>query len=204
MQALQPSSNFYPIDHQTRENLERQDEQYSLISKIALGVFVGMVCIPLNITINFVVTVILNSFGIEVTEQQECMKIFDECGETTSVAANSYTPMQKFLLLYGCLLGPIFEEIGFRGCLDSFLQSCQINPSDANAKTARIIATSLLFGAAHLSEEQGYANIPIFAVTTFLGGVFHLLKEETGDIIAPCAAHATHNTIALLPQILGE
>ncbi len=189
MLAIQ-SLPFFPCHiYHSSQDLERQNHQYKLISKIALGIITGILCVPINQHISFVVTGILGYFGIELIAQQDCIKHLNK--------TRNYPLIHNFFLLYICLLGPIIEEIGFRGVLESTLKKYLINPNDITSKIARIIIPSLLFGAAHLSVSQGYTNIAIFSTAVLLGIAFQLLKAETGDLVAPCAAHITHNTTAL-------
>ncbi len=198
MSPIDLLSPIHPIDLEAQRLDNAQNEQYTLISKIALGIFAGIGCLTCNAFLGVVTVVILDSFGIELTENQECMQILEDYEDPL---------IQKILIASICLFAPIIEEIEFRWGLDTAFQYSQqrldYDPDSTTSKTMRIAAVSLFFGACHLTPEQGYTNIPIFIITTLLGGALHCLKEETGDIIAPTAAHITHNTVLMLPEILS-
>lgn len=84
------------------------------------------------------------------------------------------------------LLGPITEEIVFRGFLQRYL-SCRVTRSTS------ILLTSTLFAFVHYSPLQGVANLPllssIFVLSLYLGFVY----EKTLSIIAPIAMHVLFN-----------
>jgi len=84
------------------------------------------------------------------------------------------------------LLGPITEEIVFRGFLQRYL-SCRLKRSTS------ILLTSSLFAFVHYSPLQGVANIPlvvsIFVLSLYLGFVY----EKTLSIISPIVVHVLFN-----------
>ncbi|MCK4933956.1 MAG: CPBP family intramembrane metalloprotease [Simkaniaceae bacterium] len=181
------------VDLEAQRLNDEQNEQYTLISKIALGVFVGIVKFSGIALLEVIITQILSGFGIELTETQACMQILEDCEDPL---------MQKLIIAEICLIGPIIEEIIFRSGIDNGFQFSQYlmgyDPDSTTQKTIRFATASLIFGALHLTPEQGYLNIPIFIFTTLAGVVYHYLKEETGDIIAPSAAHITNNTLVMI------
>jgi uncharacterized protein len=95
-----------------------------------------------------------------------------------SQAQNRYLIM---LTLFVAVLGPILEEMFFRGF---FYRAFRAH---FGIRTAMVI-TSFLFAAMHLSLV---AFFPIF----FLGLFLNYLAERTGSLVPSMTAHMTHNLI---------
>jgi membrane protease YdiL (CAAX protease family) len=87
-----------------------------------------------------------------------------------------------FVYLAIGILGPIFEEIFFRGILLQFFE--QKMPS-----WAAILLSSALFGAAH------YYSLGIMFFGALTGLVLALLYKKTGSIVPGILLHALNNTI---------
>ena len=83
-------------------------------------------------------------------------------------------------LLYVCVVGPVFEELLFRGVILQTLKRY-------NAFFA-IIASSLIFGLFHLYLEQGtHAFV--------LGIVLAYIAIKTDSLMVPILLHTIHNTL---------
>lgn len=80
------------------------------------------------------------------------------------------------------VLGPLAEEIVFRGYLQELCVACV-------GERAGIAATAVMFGLVH---GIGYA-LPIFVFGWFLGD----LRRRHGSILAPWLAHAVFNAISV-------
>ncbi len=89
------------------------------------------------------------------------------------------------------VLGPIVEEWLFREKLEAKLREWTHIPA------LRICMNGLLFGLLHVWRFPTWALFPKFVITTFGGCVAAALREKTGDIIAPSAAHILHNGVVL-------
>jgi hypothetical protein len=86
-----------------------------------------------------------------------------------------------------CVLGPIVEEILYRGYLRDALRS--VLPTGAT-----VVLTALLFGLSH-----GW----LYAFPTFLLGLlFGVLRERHGSLLAPALAHVVHNTTMVATTLL--
>ena len=80
------------------------------------------------------------------------------------------------------LLGPLIEELLFRGFLQTFLEGL------FGERTA-LLATSALFAVLH-----GMAGLPaLFLLSLFLGW----LQQRTRSILVPWSVHALNNTVML-------
>lgn len=86
-------------------------------------------------------------------------------------------------ILYGCLLGPIFEELVFRGVFYKAL-------SRYNRLTG-IIFSSILFGLFH-------GNLQQFFYTTLGGIIFCYITDRSGSIIPAILTHMACNTFNIL------
>ena len=91
-----------------------------------------------------------------------------------------------FLILYIVLIGPIFEELLFRGVI--------LRTLDRYHRVFAILISSLLFGLMHMNLVQSI-------VTFFIGCVlaYASLKEES--LMVPIVLHILNNTISLLSSI---
>jgi len=88
-----------------------------------------------------------------------------------------------FSLFMG-LVGPIFEEVFFRGFVyQAFRRKIGV--------VHGILLTSLIFAALH---GHWVAFLPIFLLAVIL----NLLFEKTGSIIPGAVMHMTHNSVMLL------
>lgn len=100
------------------------------------------------------------------------------------------------------LWGPLIEEIVFRGiCQSCLMEIAEGVLPDKDVKIfshtiklsalVAIVATSILFGLAHLSSGLGILHV---VMATFGGIVMGLLKHHYG-LTASAAAHVTNNGI---------
>jgi membrane protease YdiL (CAAX protease family) len=158
-----------------------------------------------------IVTFIPMSKIFEVLENSVCSKIktcFKQEFSQDAVKIFSLSQINPVLAvaagLYIAVIGPMIEEIIFRGDIQDslntyFEEKC---PNRAAAKILSTSCSSLIFGAAHLSPLQNTAsNIIIMLFTTAMGVTMSALKETTGDLWAPTAFHITNNTVAVYQLI---
>lgn len=90
----------------------------------------------------------------------------------------------KIILLYGSILGPIVEELLFRGLVQGRLRQ-------AMKPKAAILISALAFGIIHLNTIQG-----VYA--TIIGLFFGIIYEKTNSLWFPILGHIGVNTIAQL------
>lgn len=107
--------------------------------------------------------------------------------------STAYTALQLTLTFLSLvILPPIAEEIIFRGFLFTSLRAKYRFHSAA-------VATSLLFGAAHLQFGADAPLLWMAALDTFiLSYVLCFLREKTGSLWAPILLHALKNLIAFM------
>ena len=103
-------------------------------------------------------------------------------------AANPIVTMLKghVLAAYGlaCIFAPVLEETMFRGALFHHLRG-------RHSWFASAVAVALMFAIIH---PQGWLAIPVLCSIAM---VLAALREWRGSIIAPMAAHAFNNFIAI-------
>ncbi len=78
---------------------------------------------------------------------------------------------------------PFFEELAFRGLIQSWLRSLL-------PRWAAVVLTALLFGLAH---EPWIMKFPVFLLGLFFG----YARERTGSLWASWTAHVLHNGLAV-------
>jgi membrane protease YdiL (CAAX protease family) len=103
-----------------------------------------------------------------------------------SLAGNNV--QNALIILYVCLLGPIFEEILFRGLI---LQSLR----PWGDKLA-IIVSGVLFGLMHLNLTQG---IP----AALLGMFFGFVAVKCGSIVPTVILHIMYNSTTMVMELCG-
>lgn len=137
--------------------------------------------------------------------------------EQDSIALMKSPTVGTAFSVYACVGAPLIEEYLCRGVLQGYFvnQETQVKkrvwtrvhdylrpPAAENGLSWKrfqtILKSSICFGVAHYSYHQGIANIPIVAVTTVMGIAAGILREQTGNLWAPTALHALHNTIVTL------
>lgn len=94
-----------------------------------------------------------------------------------------------FIFLLAVVFAPITEEIFFRGALFGHVRGWLAWPAAA-------LLVGLIFAAIH---PQGFAGIPVLAAIGFNMAV---LRQWRGTLIAPIAAHAFNNAVALTVGIM--
>jgi len=93
-----------------------------------------------------------------------------------------------YLLLFISVIGPICEEVFFRGFLYKSLRS------KFNVKTA-VFINSIIFSFLHI-DPIGFA--PIFFLSIMLSYIY----EKTGSLVAPITAHIIHNSVVSIFMLL--
>ena len=84
-------------------------------------------------------------------------------------------------LVLVALFSGVGEEVFFRGAVQ---------------QEFGLVVASVAFGLAHVGPDRRYLLWTAWAVLA--GGVFGLLFEATGGLLAPVVAHAAHNAATLL------
>lgn len=126
---------------------------------------------------------------------------------------NGLGSVSKVLLSpFICVLGPIMEELEFRGGLqgiikdklESFYVNLGFSDSAANiaARVTSVFFTSIIFGLVHFSNALVFWCNPVLFLpqviaATIMGLMLGLAKEFSGDVYMPIGMHIGNNTIAM-------
>jgi membrane protease YdiL (CAAX protease family) len=97
-----------------------------------------------------------------------------------------------WIIFLACVVAPVVEEIFFRGVLYGHLRSATARWQREASILGSGLVCGVLFAAVH---PQGWIAIPI--LTSVSLALSHA-REWRGSLLAPMAAHALHNGVALL------
>lgn len=150
------------------------------------GLVTFLVALPLVDGTSFAWDYLLEKTGLP-TEKQDMVDILQNTGSPGVKIA---------LILVATLLVPVTEEVLFRGGLFRYFRT-------RVPRWAAIAATSLLFGALHVSWGDHLGGLPSLAPLTVLAVVFCLAYERTGSIGTTIVAHALFNLNTLVLLVSG-
>ena len=166
---------------------------------LALGVAASMPAAAAVTVVSAVTEVALNSLGLRT---EGCQQDASRLLETTS------SPGAVIAMVV--VLGPIIEEVIFRGVLRDLvvgLEPKEVNPEKYCGMTwerlVSVAKVSLIFGLVHLSPNQGWLNVPIVIALSVLGFIMGMLREYTGNLWAPTGLHMANNGLAVASQLLA-
>lgn len=104
-----------------------------------------------------------------------------------------------FYLLALCvaILGPIIEEILFRGFLQGWLR-------EKGSKNLAIIITAIVFTLFHYEVSLGISNIELLIPLFIMGLSLSYLKEREESLLAPIGLHIAFNAFGILGILLFD
>ena len=97
------------------------------------------------------------------------------------------------ITVFGITLGPLIEELLFRG----FLQPVLVNVAGV---FPGILITAAIFGGMHLTQNAGLWQSGV--IITLAGFGFGLIRHVTGSTQASTIAHIAYNTLPFLATTL--
>ncbi len=133
---------------------------------VGIGLVGGMALMPFSLA----VASVLESIGVPVVEQEWVRLLFADPAIRATMA------------VWLIVLGPISEEIFFRGYVLRFLSA------ELGYPTALIVSSSL-FAVTHLNWSG-------FLVYLVIGCILGYLQHRTGRLVAPIVAHVVYNALA--------
>jgi membrane protease YdiL (CAAX protease family) len=94
---------------------------------------------------------------------------------------------------------PIVEEIVYRGMLPALLSPRGPGAPGLTRRLGIAVVSSAAFAVAHTGARcgAGAASLPSLALSFGCGLAFHLLREASGGLAAPMAAHAGVNATTM-------
>jgi membrane protease YdiL (CAAX protease family) len=148
-------------------------------------------------------------------------KILKGCG--TCLAVNPFNSLSLGLKIifspFICVIGPIFEEVWFRGDLqgtlkekfESFYQKCGLSDRFINiaSRITAVFFASIIFGLVHFSNALVFWCNPVLflpqvVAAALMGILFGIAKEITGDLFLSSGMHIGNNTLAWFQEIQGS
>lgn len=132
-----------------------------------------VILLGVNFYVSFIYQLVINHFDVPTTD--------------ISILFTGTVWMDLVILAYTVLIGPVFEELLFRGVI--------LRTLDKYHRTFAILVSSALFGMMHMNLSQG--------VTTFFIGcvlAYASLKEESMTL--PIVLHIANNLVAVLSVAL--
>ncbi len=105
----------------------------------------------------------------------EVMDSYNETLSSAGLGSNFLTT-----LIYGCMFGPIAEELMFRAVTQGYLRRSGLNA------VAVVFIQAILFGIAHMNPVQS-------TYATLFGLSLGLLRHKYGNIRISCLAHIVFN-----------
>lgn len=192
LRKLEKACSFFSCDCISEETAIK-------IGKVALGVLAFVVVTPLIGLAVERVADLLVSYGCDISPKQDAMQIWDQL---STLPAFFSIPLKTVLGVYIVALGPIFEEFVFREVFrnlsETIVHGIGQDPNTFWGKVEMVLLNGLAFTTIHLSLEQGWTNVIMFVFTFLWGCVLSILRETTGDIIAPSAAHIANNSVSMI------
>ncbi|MFQ5863174.1 MAG: lysostaphin resistance A-like protein [Candidatus Brocadiales bacterium] len=137
------------------------------------GLLRYVVVLPLIVAAGFLVELMTRSVDVTPQHQEVVLRLLEERSYFSIVA----------IVTFGALVGPVAEEVLFRGFLQPALR-------DIMGSVKAIFLTSFLFALVHF-------NVYIFLQIFILGLLLGYLYEKTGTLVAPASAHILHNSVSL-------
>lgn len=147
---------------------------------ILLGVLAAIIFFPIGDLLQAASIELIAKFHIKTPTQQAVVTLQD----ATALASRIY------LVLFYITIGPLGEEILFRGILYPCIKQ-------TGYPRLALWGTSLAFAAIHV-------NLPIFIPLLVLGMASAWLYEKTNNLLASITLHSTFNAIELVIMYFGE
>ena len=153
-------------------------------ARSALGMNPPRTPLSLPTAFGIIAGILLISFVLVLLLEYSGMREDSALAELAQRFAGTETRHLPLLLLGVALLPAISEELLFRGFLLGAI-------GGRFGSQVGLVASSLLFGLAHMDLAQGSAA---FVLGLYLGGV----RLRTGSVHASILAHASNNAVAVL------
>lgn len=141
-------------------------------ASIAVGCLAAIAFLPIQVGASALQDWIYGLLGREFHAQEILVKAIEGPDATFGAVA-----------LFAVLVAPPFEEFAFRGLLHSGFRT-RLGPVAAS------IATAFLFAAFH-------GNLDVVPVLFLFGLLLSWLRERTGGLTVPIAAHACYNAVQM-------
>lgn len=148
----------------------------NLFRQIRTGVYGYFMFLPVYLVIVLIVSNISRILGIELKAQEVLTMLVDK---------DNFTPFQLYVMIaFVAVIGPIFEEIFFRGFLYRAFKKYF-------GRAAGLTASAVLFAMIH-------NNLMAFFPIVGLGIMLGILVDKTSSLIPSIVMHILVNSVSLL------
>lgn len=141
---------------------------------------------PMTLIYTGLTLVLISVFIANLTRTPDVSTPFQEMLNTNTLSRVS-------IAIFGVTLGPLVEELLFRGFLQPVL-------TNAAGVFPGILITSVLFGALHLSQNANLWQSGL--VIAIAGFGFGLVRHLTGSTRASTLTHVAYNTLPCLMTLI--
>ncbi len=176
-----------------KPNLWNRDKKQTsdLVRSFFRGIATWPLAFPSSLFIHALLTLLLFLLTTFTPKSQRMLDDFQRIFNENRWGIPSISLL--FLIL---IMGPLVEEILFRGFLQNYLKKF------LKVKWA-ILITSLLFAALHFDRSSGLNNIPLIASLLVFSLYLGYLYQREGTLFASFGLHMTFNLISMLQIIYG-
>ena len=137
---------------------------------LALGALVGILSVPMALSLNKLMAWLMSLIQMEAVEQPTIKVLKVTVGTAQRICFG----------ITAILVAPVVEESLFRGILYPMIKQ-------RSSPMIAVSTTSLLFAAIH-------ANVMTFVPLTFFAIILTLLYEKTDTLLAPIVSHSIFNS----------
>lgn len=170
------------------------------VYEMSVGIISAVAAVPVLDYLETKVCEWMTNMQFDISSLQDVVYLWEMIQGISSPIIQVATKVS--FLFYVVILGPIIEEVLCRGFFNGWLKNQFIENgydlSEPLVKALYLGIAGVFFGALHLSPFQGWANVPIFVMTSIGGVLLSMLKdEETNSLTASSWGHMTNNAIAM-------
>jgi membrane protease YdiL (CAAX protease family) len=199
---LSKSKDYYSLENTTINRSFLSAEKLDTIKKVALGALVTAIELPALGAIYQGIIDLMSKLDLScIATDQDAFQLWSSFDHLPYQFIGQ--AFKAALLGYIVIGAPLIEEWLFRENLQTFMKEWVSDPETTYNTMIRVFGNGFIFGAAHLSPFQGWANIPIFFITFLMGCIYASLREATGDLTASTTAHMLHNGAAMCQFLLS-
>lgn len=137
------------------------------------------------------------SIGVGILAEKSGMAVGENSSWLTSVDS---TAVLVLLVVGAAFIGPVMEELFFRGLALRAVLASRLVPAQARTLLA-VVLSSALFGVSHFTSADA-AGLFVIVQTGLLGALFAVLALRDG-LTKPIAAHVAFNTSGVILLLLG-
>lgn len=154
----------------------------SLQTSLLPAMVAAAAAIPLTFLVAWLVEVIFRQLGYEQPLIHGLLQL-----------AKDHPSMMPWIALSAIVAAPMFEEVVFRGCLQTGLAGmlARAGVGEVQSRWSGIAVASLLFVLVH---GQFWMMPPLFVLSVFLGYAY----ERTGKLWVPILMHMAFNGISIV------